>query len=86
MTILRKLLVNAARKIAADPRTRAKAADLLENQVKPRMRDAAARARPKIEAARAELKDLAAETDPRRNPAEFAGRLTRRIIDKAKAK
>ena len=33
-----------------------------------------------------ELKDMAAETDPRRDPARCAGRVMRRVIDKARGK
>ncbi len=86
MTILRNLLINAARRIAADPRTREKAAKLVETEIKPRARAVAEKAKPKIAAAKAEIRKIAAETDPLDEPAEFAGRLTRRIIDKVKGK
>jgi len=86
MTILRKILINAARRIAADPRAQAKAADLVETEIKPRARAAADKAKPKIAAAKAEIRNIASQTDPLDQPAEFAGRLTRRIIDKARGK
>ena len=38
--LLRRLLFNAARKAAADPRIRAKAADVFEREVKPHVADA----------------------------------------------
>jgi len=86
MTILRQILINAARRIAADPRAQAKAADLVETEIKPRARAAADKAKPKIAAAKAEIRNIASQTDPLDKPAEFAGRLTRRIIDKARGK
>ncbi len=86
MTILRSLLMNAARRLAADPRARAKAAEVVEAEIKPRARAAVEKTKPKIDAAKAEIRNIAAETDPLDKPAEFAGRLTRRIIDKAKGK
>ncbi len=86
MAILRQLLMSAARRIAANPRAREKAAELVETEIKPRARAAMEKARPKVAAAKAEIRNIAAETDPLDKPAEFAGRLTRRLIDKAKGK
>lgn len=86
MIILRHLLMNAARRIAADPRARAKAAELVETEIKPRARAAVEKTKPKVAAAKAEIRNIASETDPLDKPAEFAGRLTRRIIDKARGK
>ncbi len=86
MTLLQRLLLNAARKIAANPEAREKAAEIYRDEVKPRAEQAVKKAKPKMDAARAELRDMAAETDPRREPARFAGRVMRRVIDKAKGK
>ncbi len=89
MPLLRRLLLHAARHIALDPRARAKAAEVLEKEVKPRARAAWRQAKPKLDAARAgldaaraELKDIAAETDPRKNPGEFAAKVKRRFLDR----
>ena len=80
--LLRRLLFNAARKVAADPRVRAKAADVFESTVKPRAEAAWAEAKPRLEAARDEIKQAAAAADPRGDPAGFAGELKRRILEK----
>ncbi len=86
MAFLQRFLLQAARRLAADPRAREKAAELFETEVKPRTKAAVQKARPKIAAAKAEVRNIASETDPLDKPAEFAGRLTRRIIDKVKGK
>jgi hypothetical protein len=80
--LLRRLLFNAARKAAADPRVRAKAADVYEREVKPRAKAAWAEAKPRLEAARDDVKDAAAKVDPRDDPAGFAGEVKRRFIEK----
>ncbi len=89
MPLLRRLLLHAARHIALDPRARAKAAEMYEKEVKPRARAAWRQARPRLDAAkaemdtaRAELKDIAAETDPRKNPRQFAAKVKRRFLDR----
>ncbi|MFQ5618291.1 MAG: hypothetical protein ACE5FR_04895 [Rhodospirillales bacterium] len=89
MPLLRRLLWNAARHLALDPRARAKAAEVIEKEVKPRARAAWRQARPKVAAAKAEmdaakadLKDIAAETDPRKDPRQFAARVKRRFLDR----
>ncbi len=80
--LLSRLLFNAARKAATDPRVRAKAADVFENTVKPRAEAAWAEAKPRLETARDEIKEAAAAADPRGDPAGFAGELKRRILEK----
>ncbi len=82
MMPLRRLLFNAARKAAADPRIRAKAAEVFEREVKPRAKAAWAETRPKLEAARDDVKEAAAKVDPRDDPAGFAGELKRRLAEK----
>ena len=86
MALLQRLLFGAARKLASDPEARRKAAEVYHDRVKPAAAEAARRAKPKMEAARAELRDIAKETNPRNEPAKFAGRLTRRLMDKARGK
>lgn len=68
MPLLRNLLVSAARRIAANPEVQARAADTYEAAVKPR-----------LSAARDELRDLVRETDPLKEPGAFARRLRDRI-------
>ncbi len=86
MALLQRFLLQAARRLAASPQAREKAAELFESEVKPRAKAAVRKAKPKLAAAKAEIRNIASETDPLDKPAEFAGRLTRRIIDKAKGK
>ncbi|MFN4764716.1 hypothetical protein ACKGJN_16430 [Gillisia sp. Q332] len=61
-------MIGAARRIAANPEVQARAADSYETAVKPR-----------LQAAGDELRDLARESDPLRDPAVFARRLGARI-------
>ncbi len=70
MTILRRLLITSARRLAADPRVREKATEVFADEVKP-----------KLEAARDELADLVQEVDPRDDPRAFARRLKQRFLD-----
>lgn len=67
--LIRQLLIMAARRAASDPRVRAKATELYHT-----------RAKPVIERKAKGLRDLAAETDPRANPAHFAGRAFKRLL------
>jgi len=68
--LLRRLLIGAARRIASNPEVQARAAESYEASVKPRLR-----------AAGDELRDLAREADPLRDPAGFARRVGARIRD-----
>ncbi len=79
MLMLRSLLLRAARQLAADPRVQAKAADLYESEVKPRAQAAWRETKPKLDAAKSELQDIAKETDPRRDPRGFAAKLKARL-------
>ena len=79
MPLIRTLLVRAARRIASDPRAQAKAAEVFHEEVAPRAAKAWQDTKPRLKAAKDELKDLASETNPLREPARFAGKLTRRI-------
>ncbi len=84
MALLRRLLITAARRLAADPRLQAKAAEVLERKIKPRAKEAWRRTKPKIEAARDELKEIVRETDPRRHPKRFAARVRDRILERTR--
>ncbi len=82
MPLLRTLLMRAARRVAADPRVQAKAADLYHREVKPRAEAAWEDAKPKLDAARRDLGEIARETDPRRDPKGFAKKVKQRFIDR----
>lgn len=81
MALLHRLFLSAARRAAADPRVRAKTAELYHREVKPRAAAAWADAKPKLDAARRDLGRIARENDPRRDPKGFAAKLKRRFID-----
>ena len=59
MSLLRRLVVNAARVLVQNPQARAKAREVLEEEVKPRAKEAWREARPEIEKAGRGLKRLA---------------------------
>ncbi len=59
MTLLRRLVVTAARVLVQNPEARAKAREVLEEEVKPRAKEAWREARPEIEKAGQGLKRLA---------------------------
>lgn len=80
MLILRRLLTRVAARVASDPRVQAKAAEVLEQEVKPRAQAAWRRAKPKLESARDELREIAQETDPREHPGRFAAKVKDRVL------
>ncbi len=80
MMILRRALFYAVRRLVSDPRVRAKAAETFESEVKPRAMAAWRRTKPKLDAARDELRDIARESDPRENPRAFAAKLKERLV------
>lgn len=84
MMILRRILGLAARRIAADPKVRAKAAEIVERELRPRAEAAMRVAKPRLEAARDELREIAREASPTKDPAGFARRLRDRVRDVAK--
>lgn len=59
MTLLRRLVITAARVLVQNPEARAKAREVLEEEVKPRAKEAWREARPEIEKAGRGLKRLA---------------------------
>ena len=59
MSLLRRLVVTAARALVQNPEARAKAREVLEEKVKPRAKEAWREARPEIEKAGRGLKRLA---------------------------
>ena len=58
----------AARRAATDPRVRAKAAEIYQNEVKPRARAAWRETKPRLAPAKQDLQEIARETDPQRDP------------------
>ncbi len=86
MPILRTILYEAARRLAADERVQQKAAETYRHKVKPKAEAAWEAARPRIEETRADVGRIARETDARRHPARFAGRAARRIVDEFRRK
>ena len=69
------MLFHAAARLANNPEARAKAAALMEDEVKPRAKQV-----------RQTMRDAAAEADPRQEPARFAGVLTRHLKNQIKGK
>ena len=84
MAIISRWFISAATRLSTDPRVRAKAAELFETEVKPRAAETWQKTRPKIEATRDELKQMARETDARNNPGAFAAALRKRYLDNPK--
>ncbi len=75
MALIHRLLFHAAQRLATDQRVKEKAAELIETEVKPRVRDAWKQAKPRIDAAKSDLAQIASETDPREKPKEGIVRL-----------
>ncbi len=84
MRLLTQLLWRAAKRIASDPRVRAKATEVFEREVKPRAEAAWRQTKPRLDAAKTELEDIARETDFRENPGKFAAEVKRRFLDRDK--
>ena len=82
MAVIHRLLFHAAQRLVTDPRVREKAAELIETEVKPRVRDAWQQAKPRIDAAKSDLAQIASETDPREKPKEFAVRVKQRLFQR----
>lgn len=77
---LRRMLLFAARQIAADPRVQAKAAEIIDREIRPRAERAWQSAKPRIDAVRSELESIASEADPRTEPRRFAALLKERFL------
>ena len=59
MSLLRRLVIRAAQELGHNPEARAKASEVLEKDVKPRVKQALQEAQPKIENAKLGLKRFA---------------------------
>ena len=80
MALIHSLLFHAAQRLVTNPRVKEKASELIETEVKPRVRDAWQQAKPRIDAARSDLAQIASETDPREKPKEFVVRVKKRLF------
>ncbi|WP_421726353.1 hypothetical protein [Bauldia sp.] len=82
MAIISRLFVSAAARLARDPRVREKATEVFHTQVKPRAAETWQKTKPKLEATRDELADMARKTDARNNPGAFAAAVKKRYLDR----
>ena len=82
MLLMRRLLAMAARKVAADPKVQAKAAEVYQTQVKPRAQSAARETKANLDFAKSELSDIARDIDPIKNPRAFLAKAKQRLYDK----
>ncbi len=80
MLVFRQLLIRAAKQIAADPRVQAKAAEIIQTEIKPRAQSAWRNTKPKLASAKAELQEIAREIDPRDDPKAFAAKVKQRFL------
>ena len=81
MAIISRWFITTATRLASDPRLRAKAVEVFEKEVKPRAAETWRKAKPKLEATRNELTQMARDTDAVKNPGAFAARIKKRYID-----
>jgi hypothetical protein len=81
MLLIQKLLLQAVRRLATNEKAQKLAADTYRDTIKPRADAAWENAKPRIEKTRDDIGAIAKETNPRKEPARFAGRATRRILD-----
>ena len=59
-----------------------RATELYEKQVKPRAKEAWRKGKPKLDAAKTDLRDIAHQTDPRKDPRGFAKRVKEQFLDR----
>ena len=64
MALIHRVLFHAAQRLATDPRVKEKAAELIETEIKPRVRDAWQQAKPRIDAAKSDLAQIAVGNRP----------------------
>lgn len=79
MAGLGRLLAAAARRIAADPRVQSKISDTVENDIKPRAKEAWRKNKPKLEAKAAEINDQIRKKATRENFDKLADKVRDRI-------
>ena len=86
MSLIRRVLFQAAKRVATDERVQRAAADAYRKEVKPRAEAAWQKAKPRIEETKADIGRIAKETDARHHPARFAGKATKRVLKELKPK
>ncbi len=86
MSLLRRAVFMAAKRAASDPKIQAKAHAFARDELAPRVREAAVRAKPAYERAKQEteavaqgLRRAAAESPPLENPEKFIRRAAERL-------
>jgi hypothetical protein len=84
MPKLGRLLAAAARRIAADPRVRSKISATVENDIKPRAKQAWDTNKPKLEAKAAEWNKQIREKATRENFDKLTGKLRDRLRERPK--
>ena len=84
MARLTSLLAAAARRIAADPRVRAKVAETVDNDIKPRAKEAWRKNKPKLEAKAAELNEQIRKKATRENFDKLADKIRNRLRDRSR--
>jgi hypothetical protein len=82
MAKLSRILAAAARRLAADPRVRAKVSEVVENNIKPRAKEAWRQNKPKLEAKAAELNGQIRKKATRENLANLADKIRDRLRDR----
>ncbi len=82
MAVLHPWLWRVAKFVASNPRIQGKAVDLFEKEVKPRAEDAWRQTKPKLDAAKADIQEIARETNPRQDPRKFASKVMKRFLDR----
>ncbi len=81
MPLMRRLVMTGVQRLLQDPRVQAKAAEVAQREVKPRVEAAARAGKQQLTEAAQDWRNAAEEVNPRDKPAEFAGRLKRRLLD-----
>ncbi len=85
MPLMRRLVMTGVQRLLQDPKVQAKAAEVAQREVKPRVEAAARAGKQQLSEAAQDWRNAADEVSPREKPAEFAGRfagrLKRRLLD-----
>ena len=83
--MLRSILFNIVKRIAADPRVQQKAASTYEQQIKPVVSDVAERAKRNMEFAAGEIQETVKESHPLKEPGHFIQKIRERLFDPQQA-
>ncbi len=79
MPLLRRALLMAAQRLAADPRVQQKAVEVLETKVVPRAQAAWREVEPRVQSVRNDLRDAAQTVNIRKDPVGFATEAANRL-------